>query len=146
MRVDFNVFAGIVAMAMVICFAVCSASMWKNGFQVFSGNVDNVSEACTYWNKLANGFIVSCVVFTAGSLFAGAGSSNIVNALAPAFFPFFIGMCGYYTCKTIAAACTTTAISRVNEANCDNAVSGQANTVVNDMNVIQDTNAKTYTS
>ena len=143
---DFNVFSGIVAMAMVICFSVCTASMWKNGFQVFSGNVENVAEACTYWNKLANGFVVSCVVFTAGAFFASAGSSNIVSAFAPAFFPFFIGMCAYYTCKTIAAACATTATECTVNGNANNVVSASVNSVMNDMNVIQDTNAKTYTS
>lgn len=143
---DFNVFSGIVAMALVICFSVCNASMWKNGFQVFSGNVDNVAEACTYWNKLATGFVISCVVFTAGAFITSAGSSNIVNALAPAFFPFFISMCAYYTCKTVAAACTTTAIENIVSTNADTVVANSVQSVMNDMNVIQDTNAKTYTS
>ncbi len=143
---DFNIFAGIVAMALVICFSVCSPSIWRNGWQVFSGNVDNVSESYTYWNKLAQGFLVSCVIFTAGSFFAGAGSTNIVNALAPAFFPFFISMCGYYTCTTVAAACASTANAWVNNANSANTVGAEASTVVNDMNVIEDTNAKTYSS
>lgn len=143
---DFNVFSGIVAMAMVICFSVCTASMWKNGFQVFSGNVDNVTEASTFWNKLANGFVVSCVAFTAGSFFASSGSSNIVSALAPAYFPFFIGICAYFSCKTIAAACATTATAWTVNADKDTVVKNTINTVMNDMNVIQDTKAKTYTS
>ena len=143
---DFNVFSGIVAMAMVICFSVCTASMCKNGLQVFSGNVDNVVEANTFWNKLANGFIVSCVVFTAGAFINSAGSSNIVSALTPALFPFFIGMCAYYTCKTVAAACATTATECTVNNNADTVVANSVKSVMSDMNVIQDTNAKTYTS
>ncbi|HCW44429.1 MAG TPA: hypothetical protein DGU45_03845 [Planctomycetes bacterium] len=143
---DVNVFAGMVATALVTCFAVCTASMWKNGFQVFSGNVDNISEAGTFWSNLATGFVISCVVFTAGAFFASAGSTNIVNALAPAFFPFFIGLCAYYSCKTVSSACATTAVAWVNASAIRNNVSGIATSVVNDMNVTNDSKAASYTS
>ncbi|MEE2882562.1 MAG: hypothetical protein VYD70_02455 [Planctomycetota bacterium] len=101
---DMNVFLSVIATALVTCFAACTADMWKNGFQVFTGNVENVVESCCFWNTASRGFLVACAIFSAGAFFSASGATTLVAAFVPVFFPFFVSICGYYVCRTISNA------------------------------------------
>ncbi|MEC9477226.1 MAG: hypothetical protein VX764_09330 [Planctomycetota bacterium] len=138
---DMNVFLSVIATALVTCFATCTSDMWKNGFQVFTGNVENVADACCFWNTASRGFLVACAIFSAGAFFSATGATTLIAALAPVFFPFFVGICGYYVCRTISNASAYCAINteNVNSTYC-------VENVTIDTNVTTSSNARKATS
>ena len=138
---DMNVFLSVIATALVTCFAACTTDMWKNGFQVFTGNVENVADACCFWNTACRGFLVACAIFSAGAFFSATGATTLVAALAPVFFPFFISICGYYVCRTISNA---SAYCVINSENVNSTYNVENVTI--DTNVTSNSNARKDTS
>ncbi|MGE4620481.1 MAG: hypothetical protein AAEJ04_11800 [Planctomycetota bacterium] len=138
---DMNVFLSVIATSLVTCFAACNTEMWKNGFQVFSGKVENIVEACCFWNVAARGFLYACAIFSVGAFFSATNTATFITALAPVFFPFFMSICGYYVCKTISNACAYCVINTQSV----NALNWQEN-VYSDTNVTIDSNATKVTS
>lgn len=138
---DMNIFLSVVATALVTCFAACTSNMWKNGFQVFSGNIENTTEACCFWNTAARGFVIACAIFSAGAFFSAANATTLVAALAPVFFPFFVSICGYFVCRTISNA---TAYCLINNQNVNSTYNVENVTI--DTNVISSSNARKATT
>ena len=135
---DMNIFLSVVATAAVACFAACTSNMWKNGFQIFTGKVDNIVEAYCFWNTAARGFLVACAIFSAGAFFSAPSTSSIAASFAPVFFPFFVSICGYFVCRTLSNACSYCVLNTENI----NVINWQEN-VSNDTNVTADSNAVT---
>ena len=101
---DANVFFSVIATALVTCFAVCTTSMWKSGYQVLSGNVDNAYDASCYWNCAAQGFLYAGLLCCGGAFFSNYATSSVaaVNAM---YFPFVVSICGYWVAKSLSNAC-----------------------------------------
>jgi len=146
---DLNVFASVIATALVTCFAVCTTSMWKSGYQVFTGQVDNAYDAACYWNTASYGFLVACAIFCSGAFFNAYAvpSATVASAVTAMVFPFIISICGYWVCKAFANACAYCVLENANVNVANWATDVNANTPV--QNVTNDctvTSAETVSS
>jgi hypothetical protein len=138
-----NVFFAVIATSLVTCFAICTTSMWKSGYQVFSGNVDNAYDASCYWNTAAQGFLYAGLLFCGGAFFSSYAASAVV-AVEAIYFPFVVSICGYWVTKAISNACTNCVIENpvANASNWTNNASVATN-ATSDINV---TNTETVSS